>query len=264
MESSLYIDALKGAAGLRIAIRGEMTIYGATQLRCRLQEELAIHHSIELDLSGVTELDSAGFQQLYLLEREALRMKRRVSIAALSPVAGELFDLYGVQGFLQHPTDDAPGRSPERAADGPDAQKSEAPRPSNFDAVLPTFILEAAELLDGLETAILALSRAPENLELIHSAFRAVHTIKGAAGLFDFARVVRFAHAVESLLAQLRTRTASTRAWRSRPNSGDGHPRRRSPWYRVQTAPPGTTPTPAAKGASSPSAMTGTSPCNSV
>ncbi|EGR0394434.1 chemotaxis protein CheA [Vibrio vulnificus] len=61
------------------------------------------------------------------------------------------------------------------------------------------FITEAEDLLDEMEQALLE-----RNAEWINIVFRAVHTIKGSAGLFGLDDVVRLAHQTETFLEPLR------------------------------------------------------------
>ncbi|KAB2845206.1 MAG: chemotaxis protein CheA [Burkholderiales bacterium] len=74
----------------------------------------------------------------------------------------------------------------------------------SLDQALQTFFAEARELLDSMEDSLLHLEREPANEEAINAIFRAVHTIKGSAGLFALDQLVAFAHAVENVLARLR------------------------------------------------------------
>ncbi|MBI5888152.1 MAG: chemotaxis protein CheA [Deltaproteobacteria bacterium] len=67
-----------------------------------------------------------------------------------------------------------------------------------------TFVAESAELLQELENSLLILEGSPEDTDTIHSLFRAVHTIKGSAGVLGMEAVEKFAHAVESLLSKVR------------------------------------------------------------
>jgi two-component system chemotaxis sensor kinase CheA len=53
-----------------------------------------------------------------------------------------------------------------------------------------TFRQEAQELLEQLEQALLDLEHAPGNSDLIDSAFRALHTIKGSGAMFGFDALV--------------------------------------------------------------------------
>jgi two-component system chemotaxis sensor kinase CheA len=68
-----------------------------------------------------------------------------------------------------------------------------------------TFREEADELLGHLEDILLELEEKPSDLELINAAFRAIHTIKGSAGMFGFEKAGRFTHDLETLLDACRT-----------------------------------------------------------
>jgi two-component system chemotaxis sensor kinase CheA len=80
----------------------------------------------------------------------------------------------------------------------------------NLDQAKRTFIIEAGELLEAMEAAVLALEEQGEGAqgeardEAVNAMFRAVHTIKGSAGLFGLDAIVAFAHSVESVLDRVR------------------------------------------------------------
>jgi two-component system chemotaxis sensor kinase CheA len=74
----------------------------------------------------------------------------------------------------------------------------------NLDDALETFIVEARELLENMETALLGVEQAEEKDEMINAIFRAAHTIKGSSGLFSLDHIVAFTHVVESVLDQVR------------------------------------------------------------
>jgi len=74
----------------------------------------------------------------------------------------------------------------------------------NLDQALQTFVSESRELLEDMETALLAVEQAADKDDLVNAIFRAAHTIKGSAGLFDLGPVVAFTHVVESVLDQVR------------------------------------------------------------
>ena len=57
---------------------------------------------------------------------------------------------------------------------------------------------EAGELLDSLEGTLLDLEKTPANRDLIDTAFRALHTIKGSGAMFGFDRVAAFTHDFET------------------------------------------------------------------
>ena len=77
----------------------------------------------------------------------------------------------------------------------------------NLDQVLQTFILEARELLEDMEAALLRVTDEDDPKESIAAIFRAAHTIKGSAGLFSLDAVVTFTHVVESVLDDVRDGT---------------------------------------------------------
>ncbi len=68
-----------------------------------------------------------------------------------------------------------------------------------------TFAQEASELLEAMEDALLSLEQAPDDEELLHQVFRAMHTIKGTAGVFGFDPVVHFTHTVETVMDDVRS-----------------------------------------------------------
>jgi two-component system chemotaxis sensor kinase CheA len=77
----------------------------------------------------------------------------------------------------------------------------------NLDDVLQTFIVEARELLEDMEAALLRVADEADPKESIAAIFRAAHTIKGSAGLFGLDAVVAFTHVVESVLDDVRDGT---------------------------------------------------------
>jgi two-component system, chemotaxis family, sensor kinase CheA len=66
-----------------------------------------------------------------------------------------------------------------------------------------TYFQECDELL--LEMERLAATLQPDDQEALNALFRAVHTVKGGAGMFNFNRLVAFAHILETVLETLRS-----------------------------------------------------------
>ncbi len=64
---------------------------------------------------------------------------------------------------------------------------------------------EAHELLGSLENYLLELETNPEDKELISAVFRAMHTIKGSAGMVGLATIAGFTHEVETILETIRS-----------------------------------------------------------
>ncbi|MBC7952542.1 MAG: chemotaxis protein CheA [Rhodospirillaceae bacterium] len=61
-----------------------------------------------------------------------------------------------------------------------------------------TFRQESQDLLEQLESALLDLEERPGDRELIDTAFRALHTLKGSGAMFGFDALAAFTHHVEN------------------------------------------------------------------
>jgi two-component system chemotaxis sensor kinase CheA len=70
--------------------------------------------------------------------------------------------------------------------------------------LLERFIPESREYLESASAGLLKLERTPSDDGLINEVFRAVHTLKGASGLFDVPGLTRLLHAGEDLLGAVR------------------------------------------------------------
>jgi two-component system chemotaxis sensor kinase CheA len=66
------------------------------------------------------------------------------------------------------------------------------------------FIVECHELVEQATDDLLFLEEQPRNRERLDSAFRAFHTLKGAAGIVDFAAMEVALHAAEDVLSAVR------------------------------------------------------------
>jgi two-component system, chemotaxis family, sensor kinase CheA len=73
-----------------------------------------------------------------------------------------------------------------------------------MDDLLDEFIAETRETLEALSGQMVQWEKSPEDLELIDSAFRFVHTVKGSCGFLDLPRLMRLSHAAEDVLSAAR------------------------------------------------------------
>ena len=73
-----------------------------------------------------------------------------------------------------------------------------------------TYFQECEDLLADLEEQLTALQDGETDDEILHAAFRAIHSIKGGAGAFSFTRLVGFAHVFETVLDQMREHRLET------------------------------------------------------
>lgn len=67
------------------------------------------------------------------------------------------------------------------------------------------FLIEARELVEQGTADLLAAEQHPDDAEAVAGAFRAFHTLKGAAGIIDFAAMARALHAAEDALSAVRS-----------------------------------------------------------
>ncbi len=88
---------------LNITINEDMTIYNAAAQKPMLLEALADCRELDLDLSQVSEMDTAGFQVLLLVKREALKANKAVRLTAHSKAVTELLDLYNMASYFGDP-----------------------------------------------------------------------------------------------------------------------------------------------------------------
>ncbi len=81
-------------------IEGELTIFRAGELMHAL---LASPPPAEIDLSGVTEIDTAGLQLLMLAKKKAVAEKRELRLVAHSAAVSEVFELLNVAAYFGDP-----------------------------------------------------------------------------------------------------------------------------------------------------------------
>jgi two-component system chemotaxis sensor kinase CheA len=72
---------------------------------------------------------------------------------------------------------------------------------------LEQFLIESRELIAQATDDLLALEHSPADVARFDSAFRAIHTLKGAAGIMDFEAMARISHSAEDLLNTIRSGT---------------------------------------------------------
>jgi two-component system chemotaxis sensor kinase CheA len=68
-----------------------------------------------------------------------------------------------------------------------------------------TFLQESADHIASMETGLLQLRTAPDDVELLNSIFRSAHSIKGGAGSFGMKNLAYFTHSLENLLDRMRS-----------------------------------------------------------
>ena len=77
-------------------------------------------------------------------------------------------------------------------------------RAADVNDFLEQFLIKSRELVEQATSDLLALEDRPDDKEHLDSAFRAIHTLKGAAAIVEFAPMGRAMHAAEDVLSGVR------------------------------------------------------------
>lgn len=80
------------SASQPLSLIEDLTIYHALELKQTLLEALSSTSDLELNLSQVSEMDTAGLQLLILLKKEAQRAGKSVRIVAHSQAVSAVID----------------------------------------------------------------------------------------------------------------------------------------------------------------------------
>lgn len=91
------------SANNRLTILEDLTIYNAMEHKQKLLDALNAASHLELDLSQVGEIDTAGLQLLLLAKREAARLNKDLDIVAHSPNVRQTLDFCNLTAFFGDP-----------------------------------------------------------------------------------------------------------------------------------------------------------------
>lgn len=70
---------------------------------------------------------------------------------------------------------------------------------------IESFLNEANELVDKVESILFELEDSPENKDIIEEIFRHMHSIKGAAGMYGYNKTGNLTHNIENIFDQVRS-----------------------------------------------------------
>ncbi|MBF0464064.1 MAG: STAS domain-containing protein [Nitrospirae bacterium] len=85
---------------MSLSLEGELSVVRANELKELFIDYVKTAKDIELDLSSVSEIDTAGFQLLVALKKESDGMGRNFRILSVSPAVENLLDLYNVKDMF--------------------------------------------------------------------------------------------------------------------------------------------------------------------
>ena len=75
---------------------------------------------------------------------------------------------------------------------------------AGMEDLLQDFLVEATDLLSGVDNKLVDLEQNPQDKSLLNEIFRGFHTIKGGAGFLNATQLVTLCHLTENLFDKLR------------------------------------------------------------
>lgn len=87
----------------RVFIEGEMTIYNAGVMKENFDGILDDPRELEINLSKINEIDSAGIQLLMLAKKERARHNRKTSLTAHSNAVVDALEILGLMPYFGDP-----------------------------------------------------------------------------------------------------------------------------------------------------------------
>lgn len=86
-----------------ISIKGEMSIYSAMGLWQALLDAVNKAKKAEIDLSGVSEIDSAGIQLLMMAKRIAIESGKELQLVNHSQSIVDVIEVFNLTGYFGDP-----------------------------------------------------------------------------------------------------------------------------------------------------------------
>jgi anti-anti-sigma factor len=97
----LILSVKKSKKSTRVRLGGELSVYQTRELKDALLENLRGSPALEIDLSRVEGMDTAGFQLLLALKKESSALKKRFAITAQSPATASVLRLFNVEEYFE-------------------------------------------------------------------------------------------------------------------------------------------------------------------
>lgn len=87
---------------LSVFLPGELTIYTAEECKKVLDASFAHAGDVDLDLSAIESIDSAGLQLLVLAKKEALARGKKFQLSVSSPAVRDALQLSGLCRYFSN------------------------------------------------------------------------------------------------------------------------------------------------------------------
>ena len=92
---------IKDGAQCIVNVPQELTIRTVEAFHDKVKNAFVECEGALVNLIGVVEIDTAGFQMLVALKKEILQQKKTFSIVGMSTEVDEIISLYGAEKFFQ-------------------------------------------------------------------------------------------------------------------------------------------------------------------
>ena len=96
----------------RLSLTDNLTIYQAEALKAQLLQALDAGPELELDLSQVGDMDTAGLQLLIMLKRQAQQQGKQLSFQGHSPAVRSVIDVCNLAAEFGDPLYLTAGENP--------------------------------------------------------------------------------------------------------------------------------------------------------
>ena len=97
---SIQVNIAQDNGYCLVKIAGDMTIYHVQELKENILQSLNNNSNIVIDLSGVLDMDTAGYQLLILARKDAVKNEKSLKLISHSSAVLKMLDLYGGIGFF--------------------------------------------------------------------------------------------------------------------------------------------------------------------
>lgn len=98
------ITIKKKRSGLcEATLEGELTIYEAAELKEAFEKKFDKCKAITVDLSNVSEMDTACFQVLLAVKRECVEQQKEFTMNSHSPAVLDVLELFNMENYFGDP-----------------------------------------------------------------------------------------------------------------------------------------------------------------
>lgn len=98
-----FITQTTAEGATHITVDGALDIYHSAEIKQHLIDGIRGSQVLELDLSRVPEMDTAGLQLLALTKREGKQLDHAMRIVAHSPAVREVIEFFNLVAFFGDP-----------------------------------------------------------------------------------------------------------------------------------------------------------------